>query len=312
MERWTLEGPDSVDLDRAGEMKVKLVAGHVDVMATDGPPRVEVHEITGAPVIITSDQDGRVTVGYEDLGGVFDFDGRNAKETLTGLGDALRELFEHGRTSSAEEWVRQFPWFGQKRRAVVSIAVPRQCQVNLNVVSATAVVAGVDGRTKVKSVSGDVALDGLSGTVDAHTVSGALEAQVLSGRLSFVTVSGDLTVAEAASDRLEGRTVSGDLLADVDLAAGGRLDFSSVSGDVTVRLAEATDARVDVRTTSGHTTSGFPELTRDDRPGAKRVHGTVGDGSGRVDVHTVSGDVHLLPRVRPPRAAAAPANGQQA
>ncbi|MQA04750.1 MAG: DUF4097 family beta strand repeat protein [Streptosporangiales bacterium] len=308
MERWTLGGPDSVTVDQVTELKVKLVAGHVDVMTTDGPPRIEVHELTGDPVVVTSD-DGRLTVGYEDLGGVFDFDGRLAKETLTGLGEALRDLFENGRTSRTEEWVRQFPWSGRKRHAVVSIAVPRQCRVDLNVVSATAVAAGIDGSTTVKSVSGGVTLDGLSGEVDAHTVSGDLEAQLLSGRLSFVTVSGDLTVAEAASDRVEGRTVSGDLLADLDLGPDGRLSFSTVSGDVTARLAADTDARVEVTSTSGDMTSGFDELQRERKPGKKRIHGTLGGGHGRVEVHTVSGDVHLLARKKPSTTAAA-AGGQ--
>lgn len=308
MERWTLDGPDTVTLDQVTELKVKLVGGHVDVVTTDGPPRVEVHELSGDPLIVTS-EDGRLTVGYEDLGGVFDFDGKQAKEALSGIGEALRDLFENGRTSRTEEWVRQFPWFGRNRRAVVSIAIPRQCRADLNVVSSTAVAAGIDGHTKVKSVSGDVTLDGLSGTVDAHTVSGALEAQLLFGQLSFVTVSGDLTVVEATSDRIEGRTVSGDLLADVDLGAGGRLSFSSVSGDVTVRLAEHTDAAVDVGTTSGSTTSGFAELHREQKPGKRRIHGSLGAGSGRVEVHTVSGDVHLLPRKAP--AATGAANGER-
>ena len=311
MERWTLEGPETVTLDRAGELKVKLVGGHVDVMATDGPPRVEVHQIEGAPVVVTVDDERRLTVGYEDLGSAFDLEGKSAMEALSELGDALRDVLENGWSGRPEAWAKQFPWFGRKRRAVVSIAVPRQCQVSLNVVSATAVVAGVDGSSKVKSVSGDVTLDGLSGTVDAHTVSGDLEAQMLSGRLSFMTVSGDLTVAEASSDRLAGRTVSGDLLADVDLAPDGTLDFSSVSGDVTLRLASSTHATVDVSTTSGRTASGFDTLTRSHKPGSKRVHGTLGDGSGRIHVRTVSGDVHLLPRQTPARPTAA-ANGGRA
>lgn len=298
MERWTLEGPDTVTPEQVTELRVKLVAGHVDVVATDGPAKVELHEVEGDPVIVTN-ADGVLTVGYEDLGGVFDFDGKSPKEALSGLGEALRDLFENGRTSRSEEWIRQFPWFGRKRRAVVSIAVPRHCKANLNVVSSTAVVAGIEGNSKVKSVSGDVTLDGLTGTVDAHTVSGALEAQLLSGRLSFVTVSGDLTVAEATSERLEGKTVSGDLFADVDLTGDGRLSFSSVSGDVTVRLGGSTGARIDVSTTSGNTTSGFGELRRENKPGKRSAQGTIGDGSGRVEVRTVSGDVHLLPRKVP-------------
>jgi hypothetical protein len=295
VERWTLEGPETLTLDQVARLDVKLVAGHVDVVATDGPPRVELHEIEGAPIVVT-DADGALTVGYEDLGTVFDFDSGTAKETLQGLGNALRDLLQNGWSGDAQDWARRFPWFGNKRRAVVSIAIPRRCPLRLNVVSASAVVAGIDGDTRVKSVSGDVTLDSLSGSVDAHTVSGDLEAQVLDGRLQFVTVSGDLTVVQATSDRIQGRTVSGDLTVDLDLQTDGGVELSSVSGDVTVRLAQATGAKVECVSTSGRMTSGFDGLTREHRPGKRALHGTIGDAGGRIEVRTVSGAVHLLPR----------------
>jgi hypothetical protein len=295
VERWTLEGPETLTLDQVNRLDVKLVAGHVDVVATDGPPRVELHEIDGPPIIVT-DADGALTVGYEDLGSVFDFDSTTAKETMQGLGNALRDLLQNGWTSETQEWAKQFSWFGNKRRAVVSIAIPRRCPVRLNVVSASAVVAGIDGDTRVKSVSGDVTLDSLSGSVDAHTVSGDLEAQVLDGRLQFVTVSGDLTVVQATSDRIQGRTVSGTLTADLDLETDGSVELSSVSGDVTVRLAQSTGAKVDCVSTSGRMTSGFDGLSREHKPGKRALHGSIGDASGRVEVRTVSGAVHLLPR----------------
>ncbi|MBO0890693.1 MAG: DUF4097 family beta strand repeat protein [Acidothermales bacterium] len=295
MERWMLEGPETIPLDQVDKLVVKLVAGHVDVVATDGPPRVELHEIEGAPIAVT-DADGVLSVGYEDLGGVFDFDSTTAKEALQGLGNALRDLLQNGWTSETQEWARRFSWFGNKRRAVVSIAIPPRCPVRLNVVYASAVVAGIDGETKVKSVSGEVTLDSLSGSVDAHTVSGDLEAQVLDGRLQFVTVSGDLTVVQATSDRIQGRTVSGDLTADLDLATDGSVELSSVSGDVTVRLAPTTGAKVDCVSTSGSMTSGFDGLAREHKPGKRALHGSIGDASGRIEVRTVSGAVHLLPR----------------
>lgn len=293
MERWTVEEPATYTLDEVSSLKVRLVRGHVDVVGTDGPPTVEVHEVEGDPLVVSNDG-GRLEVGYEDLGSVFDFESTSGKEALQGMGEALRELLHEGRTG--QDWAARFSWFGRRRRAVVSIAVPRQCPVRLNVVSASAVVAGLDDQAKIKSVSGDITLDGLSGDVDAHTVSGALEAQGLAAALTFATVSGDLTVVEATSARIEGHTVSGDLTADVDLADGGKLDLGSVSGDVTLRLAQSTAAKVHVLTTSGNTTSGFDELRTQRSPGKRSIEGVLGDGRGRVDVKTVSGDVHLLPR----------------
>lgn len=293
MERWAVEEPATYTLDEVSSVKVRLVRGHVDVVGTDGPPQVEVHEVEGDPLVVSND-DGRLEVGYEDLGSVFDFESTSGKQALQGLGEALRELLHEGRTG--QDWAARFSWFGRRRHAVVSIAVPRQCPVRLNVVSASAVVAGLDDHAKVKSVSGDITLDGLSGNVDAHTVSGVLEAQGLAAALTFATVSGDLTVVEATSARIEGHTVSGDLTADVDLADGGKLDLGSVSGDVTVRLAQSTAAKVHVLTTSGNTTSGFDDLHVQRSPGKRSIEGMLGDGRGRVDVKTVSGDVHLLPR----------------
>lgn len=295
MERWTVEEPATYTLDTVSSVKVRLVGGHVDVVGTDGPPRVEVHDIEGDPLVVT-EEDGHLEVGYEDLGNVFDFESMSGKEALQGLGDALRDLLHEGRTGRAQEWIGRFSWFGRRRRAVVSIAVPRHCPVRVNVVSASAVVAGMDNQTNVKSVSGDITLDGLSGTIDAHTVSGALEAQGLSATLSFATTSGDLTVVEATSERIEGHTVSGALTADLDLADNGKIKLGSVSGDVTVRLAESTGAKVHAFTTSGSTSSGFDGLHTQRRPGKRSIEGVLGDGRGRVEVKTVSGDVHLLRR----------------
>ncbi|MGH3098912.1 MAG: DUF4097 family beta strand repeat-containing protein [Streptosporangiales bacterium] len=293
----SIKYPETLGFDAVTDLKVRLVRGHVDVVGTDGPPRVEVHEIEGDPLVVT-EEDGRLEVGYEDLGSVFDFESMSGKEALQGLGEALRDLLHEGRTGRAQEWVGRFSWFGRRRRAVVSIAVPRQCPVRVNVVSASAVVAGLDSQAKVKSVSGDITLDGLSGAVDAHTVSGALEAQGLAATLSFATTSGDLTVVEATSERIEGHTVSGDLTADLDLADNGKVGLGSVSGDVTVRLGESTGATVRAFTTSGNTSSGFDGLHTQRSPGKRSIEGVLGDGRGRVEVKTVSGDVHLLRRQR--------------
>lgn len=107
-----INNPETLEFDAVSDLRVRLVRGHVDVVGTDGPPRVEVHEIDGDPLVVTHD-DGHLEVGYEDLGSVFDFESWSGKEALQGLGEALHDLLHDGRM--AQDWAKRFDWFGRRR-----------------------------------------------------------------------------------------------------------------------------------------------------------------------------------------------------
>jgi hypothetical protein len=270
MEQWRIEQPQTLDLTGVRRLAVRLVAGSVDVVgrpapggapdAADTAARVEVTQADG-PLLVTLDGDTLV-VAHERL-------------TWAGLLD----------------WVG-----GAEARAVVSVAVPAGCPVEVGVVSADAVVSGVAAPTTVKSVSGDVTLDGVRADVTARTVSGHLETRGLAGALRFTTVSGDLTVVDGSSRHVRAETVSGQVTLDLDLPDGGRVELSSVSGDLTLRLPEAAGLQVDVKTLSGDLDSAFDGLTAERKPGRTTLRGRVGSGSAVLQAKTVSGDVTLLPR----------------
>jgi Putative adhesin len=262
MSRWTIEEPTAVAFDGVVSLRVRLVSGSITVLATDdAPPVLHVDETSRVPLLVTHEA-GILTVSYEDL-------------SWDGL---LRWLRPH------------------RRAATLAITVPTGCPVQLGVVTASAVVSDLAARMSIKSMSGDVTLDGVRGKIDAHTVVGDLEATNLTGAVSFTTVSGELGVAGGALDRLAARSVSGRVTADVDLEPSSHVQISTMSGAVTLRLPEAVDAAVDLRTTSGRVNTSFPTLERGDRPGAATAGGTLGDGSGRLSVTSVSGDITLLSR----------------
>jgi hypothetical protein len=261
MTQWTIESPTSLDFEVVTGLKVRLIAGSVAVLATDGKPSLDVANISGDPLCV-SYQDGLLTISHENL-------------TWDGL----------------LKWLRP-----HRHAATVTVTVPRQCQTQVGVVSATAVVSGISGRASVKSVSGGITLDGVTGDVDANTVSGALEAQGISGTLNFNTVSGDLTLADGWLERLDANGVSGDVTADVDLDPLGGMAVTTVSGEVTLRLPAQCDARVAMHSLSGDVRSEFPELVRAAGPASHSVSGSLGAGSGHVTVKTMSGRVMLLRR----------------
>ncbi len=269
MPQWRIETPQSLDLEGVRRLEVRMVAGNVDVVG-----RTE-DAASGAAQVEVSQLDGPLTVSLEN-------------GTLTIVHERLT-------------WGGLLDWVGNRRAsATVSVSVPADCPVELGVVSADAVVSGIEAdRTAVKSVSGDVTLDGVRSDISAQTVSGDLESRQLAGTLRFTTVSGDLTVVRGESDHVKAESVSGDLVLDLDLLRGGRIDASSVSGDLTVRMPDDVGLQVDVKTMSGSLHSSFLGMTTTKKPGKASLVGQVGDGGGRLSAKTVSGDVTLLRRAAP-------------
>jgi Putative adhesin len=261
MAQWTVDAPISLGLDEVTELRVRLIAGSVAVLATGGKPTLDVADVTGEPLSVTH-EGGTLTITHENL-------------TWDGL----------------LKWLKP-----QRHSATVTVTVPRTCPTQVGVVSATAVLSGLAGKASVKSVSGEITLDGVTGDVDANTVSGALEAQGTGGKLNFNTVSGDLTLADGWLERLHANTVSGDVTADIDLDPLGGMQVTTVSGEVTLRLPAEADAQVNLHSLAGDVRSEFTELRRSEAPVSHSVSGSLGAGSGHVSVTAMSGRVMLLRR----------------
>jgi len=261
MARWTIEAPTSLEFDDVTGLRVRLIAGSVAVLATDGKPSLDVSSVEGDPLTVTY-EGGVLTIAHENL-------------SWEGL----------------LKWLRP-----QRHSATVTVTLPRKCPTQVGVVSATAVMSGISSRASVKSVSGGITLDGVTGDVDANTVSGALEAQGINGKLNFNTVSGDLTLADGWLERLDANGVSGDVTADIDLDPLGGMQVTTVSGEVTLRLPAEVDARVHLLSVSGEVRSEFAELRYASAPASRSVSGSLGAGSGHVSVTTMSGRVILLRR----------------
>jgi Putative adhesin len=263
MAGWTLDHPDKLTFDEVRRVQVKLVEGAVGVVGSDDQPTLELSELSGEPLRVRL-EDGTLTVDYE------------------------------------RPW-RPWPlaWLagmGMRRKAVLTLAVPQDCRVELRVVSASLMVGGLHAQVEAHTVSGEITLAGLRGTVEAESVSGPVQASGVTGDLSARTVSGDLTVAEGGGGSVRARTVSGAVAIDL-LARGDRdINLSSVSGDLTVRLPETSDLQVKLSSTSGQVSSAFDQLEHDRTPGRYTAWGRLGAGTGRLRAASTSGHVALLRR----------------
>lgn len=263
---WAIAEPRKLTFDDpVTALHVRIVNGAVNVVGTDEQhARLEISGVEGPPLVVTQ-QDGTLTVAYEDL-----------------------------------HWKGFLKWLDPKnlrRRAVVSLTVPAGSSVEVGVVGAGAVVSGIRGRTEVRGVSGDTTLVGLSGAVRGETVSGSLEAQAVTGDLHYQSVSGDLTVVEGAGSSVHAESVSGDMVLDLD-PSGKPTDIrlATVSGEIAIRLPHPADAKVEANTASGTVSNAFEDLRVSGMWGSKKITGTLGAGTGTLRATTVSGSIALLRR----------------
>jgi Putative adhesin len=263
MATWMLEEPDKLAFDRVERVLVRIVEGAVSVVGSDGQPVLEVSELAGAPLRVRH-EGGALTVDYE-------------------------RPWRPGPLA----WLTA-NW--RRHRATLTLRVPRDCQVELRVVSASLMVSGVRAPVEAKTISGEITLAGLRGTVMAESVSGPVQVSGVAGDLTARSVSGDLTVAEGGGGSVRARTVSGTVTLDLQASGERDIHLASVSGDLTVRLPEASDLQVKLQSTSGQVASTFEGLEHDHTPGRHAAEGRLGSGGGRLRATTTSGHIALLRR----------------
>jgi DUF4097 and DUF4098 domain-containing protein YvlB len=205
-----------------------------------------------------------------------------------------------------------------------TVAVPAGATVEVRSVSGNARVANVTGAIRAESVSGDISTVGsprvevaksVSGDVEVSgaTAEGDLRAASVSGNvrangvrartLELSTVSGDMIVTDGACDRLEVKSVIGDIAFSGTLVRSGRYEINSHSGDVRLTLAGHTGFELMANSFSGDIRSDWPVTlggaSRDGRRTSRSrqtVRGTYGDGSAVLDIRTFSGDIAILKR----------------
>ncbi|WP_312676215.1 DUF4097 family beta strand repeat-containing protein [Microbacterium sp.] len=269
LEKWLIKPGETrvIDLEDIRKLKVGLIGGQIDVVAHDEPGvRIEVHAVT-----------------IKDL-------------RIEASGDVVEIDHPQLRWDNFLEVFRNFSVTGPK--AEISVAVPRQIALTLGVVSASALVSGLETDARLNTVSGDIIVDGITGDLSANAVSGDVQIRGLTGTLNANSVSGEVaatgSIRKATID-----TVSGNMLVD----STGRVDavsLNTVSGDSTVRIDEGHPANFVLRSVSGRLmVDGIKRSTS----GPSNYVDSVGELSGSfVDVraNSVSGDVTVLRRASTP------------
>ncbi|WP_433551383.1 DUF4097 family beta strand repeat-containing protein [Micromonospora zamorensis] len=264
MAGWTVESPQRLTVDGPlTRLDVRLVSGRLNVVATDGPTRIDVTQVGRRPVLIDH-SDGRLTI---------------RQERGHGWSDVLR-------------WFRMIHRYP---RVDVSLAVPADVLADLGLVAGSVVASGLRRQTTVHVTAGQITLMGLRGNTSATITSGPVEALGVRGDLTLETVSGEVILADSAAERVRAQTVSGAITCDLDNPRRSEIRLTTISGSITVRVREDSDLAVQLHTASGRITSGFPQVRTSTFP-LRSSEGVLGAGEGKLWASATSGSIALLAR----------------
>lgn len=200
----------------------------------------------------------------------------------------------------------------RNNEAHLHVRIPRGSELHVTTVSADQVIAGVSGLQRLSSVSGDVTTELAGADLELKSVSGDVKVRGRGqpARMHVSTVSGDVHIEHVAGDLEAGsvsgnavlimdsagsvrlRTTSGDLLFLGKLKQGASLDAASVSGAISARAPSEGGYSYEASTFSGDISDCFD--AHSEKAGAGHtLTGTRGNGSGRVTLKAMSGDVQL-------------------
>ena len=283
-----------------------------------GPIRLELSNASG-DVDITEGPAGTVSINAEVRASGFGFENPQKR---------LDDIVSNPPVEQRGDTIRVGKDFSRMRNVSISykIQVPHETEVDANVASGAEDIRGLRGPVKVRSASGtinvekidrDAQLSTASGSVSAEDVGGDVQASSASGNITVSNVKGDARVHVASGvvrisqpgGRVDGSTTSGEV--EIQGAAND-VTAHSVSGRVYVQGNPGAQGYWNLRTTSGGVQISVPPAAnfhlsadavsgqiRTDVPivieeqGKHSLRARVGTGGGRIEVHTVYGQIRV-------------------
>jgi len=283
-----------------------------------GPIRLELTNASG-DVDITGSADGKVHVRGEVRASGFGVDNPQKR-----LDDTLANppIEQRGDTIRIGKEMSRMRNIG----ITYTIQVPRDTEVSTTVASGTQTIRGVRGPVKAQAASGTIRVEKIERDTQLTTLSGTVSAAAIGNDVRVSSASGSVTVSNTRGDvrvnalsgvirisnpggRIEADTASGEVeiqgaASDVKAhAASGRVsvqgnpgadsywELRTVSGTVQLGVPASANLHLSAEAVSGEIRTDVPIVIEEQGRHSLRAH--MGSGGGRVDVHTVSGEIRV-------------------
>jgi DUF4097 and DUF4098 domain-containing protein YvlB len=283
-----------------------------------GPIRLELSNASG-DVDITGSSDGKVHVHGEVRASGFGIDNPQKR---------LDDTIASPPVEQRGDTIRVGMDFSHLRNISIAytIQVPHDTEVDANVASGAENIRDLRGPVKVRSASGSIDVEKIDRDADLSTASGSVSANDVGSDVQVSSASGNVTLSNVKGDvrvkaisgvirvshpggRVEGNTASGeveiqDAANDVTAhAASGRVsvqgnpgaqgywNLKTASGGVQISVPPSANFHLSAEAVSGEIRTDIPIVIEEQ--GKHSLRARMGNGGGRVEVHTASGEIRV-------------------
>ncbi|MGB8476261.1 MAG: DUF4097 family beta strand repeat-containing protein [Candidatus Acidiferrum sp.] len=163
-------------------------------------------------------------------------------------------------------------------------------EVRISSTSGAVDVQNVGDDVSATSVSGDSSVSNIKGDVVAHSVSGEVQVNNPGGRVDARSSSGSIEVRGADGD-VKARTSAGQLTVQGNPSGNNYWELRTVSGSVRLEVPPNANFHFSANAVSGQIRAQIPIMIEEQGKHSLRAH--MGNGGGRVEIHTVSGDIGI-------------------
>lgn len=183
------------------------------------------------------------------------------------------------------------------------INIEKVAKTRLKSLNGSFTLRGITTSAQAESTSGDILIESSSGQISLLAVSGSVDVRNVkpseSGDyLSATAFSGDVTLDRVSYLRVEGVSLSGDIVLFGALTKGAVYNLRTTSGDVTAALPATSSFRVNATvSTGGEIICDFP-ITKPNSSATTsrattRLAGTYGAADSVLNITAINGTIHI-------------------
>jgi DUF4097 and DUF4098 domain-containing protein YvlB len=163
-------------------------------------------------------------------------------------------------------------------------------EVQVTAASGSVTINNVGGYVRVSSASGSIEIADAKGDVKANAASGSIRIDRPTDRVDASSVSGSIRITGADND-VKAHVISGPITVSGNPSSNRFWELKTVSGSVDIQVPHSASFLLSAEATSGDIRTSIPVIIEEQNKHSLRAH--VGSSSGRVEVHTVSGEIQV-------------------
>jgi DUF4097 and DUF4098 domain-containing protein YvlB len=160
----------------------------------------------------------------------------------------------------------------------------------LSSLSGSVTASNVGDNLRASNSSGAISISNTKGDVRANDQSGDISISKPGARVEAQNTSGNITVQGATSD-VKAHAISGNLVIHGILSSTSFWDLKSISGAAEIGVSPNSNFHLLAESASGEIRADIPIIIEEQ--GKHSLRAQIGTAGGRVEVHTVSGEIHL-------------------